>query len=145
MTWKAKYFTLPELTRSETATRLGINNTPDGEMLARLEKTALQMDTVRELLVHPIRVNSGYRSPALNAKVPGSSNTSAHTLGYAVDFTCAAFGSPQKICAFLQDKLAYDQIIMEYNEWVHISFDPRYRHKKTVKNNGQGYVHVTHF
>lgn len=145
--WKSKFFTLGELTRSDTAIRRGINNTPTGEILERLAHTAVLMDEVRELLGYPIKVNSGYRSPELNAVVPGSSNSSAHTLGYAVDFVCPQFGNPIKICQFLQDKVMYDQIIQEYGAdgWVHISFDPRYRMKKTIKNHGSGYVHVGKF
>lgn len=80
-------FTLRELTASETAVRLGIPNVPDDAGIALLRKVANQiLEPVRAHFERPVMVNSGYRSPALNAKIPGSSNTSEHTLCRAVDF-----------------------------------------------------------
>jgi putative chitinase len=127
MMWTSKYFTLDEMTASNTAIRKGINNVPTGAAMQALAYTATRMDTVRTLLGHPIRVSSGYRSPALN-KVIGGSNNSAHTLGYAVDFTCPGYGSPKDVCkAIMAAKIQYDQLIWEFGTWVHISFDPRNR------------------
>ena len=84
------------------------------------------MERVRELLGNvAIKVNSAYRSPAVN-KAVGGSKTSAHTLGYAVDFT--AYGhTPLTIANTLaKSDLKFDQLIYE-GTWVHISFDPKMR------------------
>lgn len=141
MTQFPEHFTLEELTHSNTAKRLGIDNVPNGKELERLATTAKQMLRVRKLLGDsPITVNSGYRSPELNKHVPGSSNTSAHTLGYAVDFTCKRYGTPLQIAkavaaSDIMDDV--DQLIHEYDSWVHISFDPRKR-KQLLTINKSG-------
>ena len=117
------HFSLAEL----TVTSSGLSNKPSAVELARLTATAQAMEAVRKLLGQPITVNSGYRSAAVNRAV-GGSPTSAHALGYAVDFVCPAFGDPMAICkAIKASGIKYDQLIMEKNRWVHISFDPRMR------------------
>lgn len=136
-----KEFTLEEMTVSQTAARLGINNVPKGAVLDNLRSTAIQMVEVRKLLGNrPIIVSSGYRSPELNKVIPGSSDTSAHTKGYAVDFTCPGFGTPLEICnaIALSDIMSdVDQLIHEFNSWVHISFDPRNRRQVlTINRSG---------
>lgn len=141
----SEHFTLEEFTHSDTAARLGINNTPDGAMLERLKHTAEQLEAVRTLLGHPIQVTSAYRSVALNAAVPGSSNTSAHTLGYAVDLKCPAFGSPLDVCrAIAASGIKFDQIIHEYGSWCHVSFDPKLRGQTLTKLTGQPYTQGLH-
>lgn len=119
------HFTLAEMTASATAARKGIDNTPPGPMIDQLILTADRMEHVRALLGgHPIRVLSGYRSPAVNRAVGGSKN-SAHMTGQAVDFICPGFGSPAKVAAFLARELKhYDQVIEEFGDWVHIGFGP---------------------
>jgi hypothetical protein len=123
-----KEFTLEEMTVSQTAARHDIDNVPKGKVLDNLASTAHHMVAVRKLLGgKPIIVSSGYRSPDLNAKV-GGSNTSAHTLGWAVDFICPGFGKPLEIAETIAESdIEFDQLIHEFNSWVHISFDPRKR------------------
>lgn len=125
-----KEFTLEEMTISQAAARYGINNMPKGSTLDNLWVTANKMKLVRDLLgSKPIIVSSGYRSPAVNKKVGGSDN-SAHTKGWAVDFTCPGFGTPLEICEVISSSKIMDdvdQLIHEYNSWVHISWDPRNR------------------
>lgn len=134
MTWTSKFFTLRELTASQTAARNGIDNVPTGAHLANLSDTAERMDAVRALLGKPVRVSSGYRSAALNKAVGGSS-TSHHSIGYAVDFDCDAYGSPLEICkAVAASGIKYDQLIHEYGEWVHISFHPQMRRQNLTIN-----------
>lgn len=117
------HFTLAEM----TVTSSGLPNVPNAQQLARLTATAQAMEAVRLLLAKPIKVNSGFRSAAVNRAV-GGSLTSAHALGYAVDFVCPAFGDPMAICkAIAASGIEFDQLIMERNRWVHISFDPRMR------------------
>ena len=122
-------FTLAELTASNTAKRLGIENQPTGETLSNLRKTAHNLVKVKEQLFYsPVIVNSGYRSPELNKHIPGSSDTSAHTLGWAADIVCPAYGTPFRVAAKIADSgIKFDQLIYEYGSWVHISFDPRMR------------------
>lgn len=139
MTWDAKFFTLAEMTVSDTAKARGINNVPTGAALARLNATARRMDKVRMLLGHPVIVTSGYRSPALN-KVIGGVDSSHHTQGYAVDFKCPKFGTPLQICKAIEASgIKYDQLIQEFGQWVHISFAPTMRGQEltAVKRNGK--------
>jgi putative chitinase len=114
------HFTLEEL----TVTNTGLDNSPDATALARLKAVATKMEAVRTLLGgKPISINSAYRNPQVNAAVGGVSN-SAHALGYAVDFTCASFGSPYDICKKIAaSPIQFDQLIHERRNWVHISFD----------------------
>lgn len=80
-----KYFTITELTKSATATKQGIDNTPSAEVTANL--TALVdkvLDPLREIYGKPIYVSSGYRCPKLNKAVGGVSN-SQHLKGEAAD------------------------------------------------------------
>lgn len=138
----SEHFTLEEFTRSHTADELGIDNTPSPEIVENLKRTAATLETVRKLLAGlPIVVTSGYRCERLNSAIPGSSHHSAHMDGLAVDFTCAQFGTPQAICRFLQSTdLAFDQLIFEYGEWVHLGLaedghTPR-REVLTIDHNG---------
>ncbi len=118
----SKYFTLAEFTVSQTASRNGINNNPPEEVLERLINTAECMEKVRKLLGYPINISSGYRSPELNAAVKGA-KTSQHLTGEACDFTCPRFGTPREIVDKIQKSaIEYSQLILEYDNWVHISF-----------------------
>ena len=126
----SEHFWLSEFTVSQRATRLGIDNQPSKEILQNLVFTANKMEVVRELLGgHPITPSSVYRSPELNEKTPGSSPNSAHMTGFAVDFACPRFGTPREVWDYLAFSLDldFDQLILEFNGWVHISFDPRNR------------------
>jgi hypothetical protein len=75
-------FALAEFTASQTAARLGIDNTPPASVLPSLKHVAAMMDGVRTLVFKnaPIIITSGYRCKALNDQIPGSSPTSAHVL-----------------------------------------------------------------
>lgn len=78
------HFSLAELTRSATATRLGIDNTPDEEVVSNLHRLAIELEKIRGLAGGPLKVNSGYRCESLNAAVGGSPN-SYHLFGCAAD------------------------------------------------------------
>lgn len=125
------HFTLAEMTVSAAAARKGLDNTPPPAIVDQLILTADRMEKVRALLGDkPIRITSGYRSPAVNKAVGGSS-TSAHRTGHAVDFTCPAFGTPSEVAAHLAKHLTgFDQIIEEFGQWVHIGFGPGQRGQK---------------
>jgi hypothetical protein len=117
------HFTLEEMTASQTAARNGIDNTPPADVIENLKRTAAGLEQVRIVLnANAIKISSGYRCPDLNAAV-GSKPTSQHITGQAADFTCAAFGRPQAIMrAILASRLDFDQLIHEFDAWVHISF-----------------------
>ena len=119
----SEFFTWEELTVSETAKRHGISNQPTGSHRENLIKTALGMDRVRRILNRGIVPTSGYRGPVLNRLV-GGTPTSAHCLGWAVDFPGNVI-EIEKLSRQLGD---YDQLILERNgTLIHVSFDPRNR------------------
>lgn len=120
-------FLMQEFIESQTAARLNIDNTPDEKILANLRMLVTTMEQVRKLLGNnPVYISSGYRCPALNRAI-GSSGTSAHTMGYAADFTCHKFGTPKEVANKINESsIKFDQLIYE-NTWVHLSIDPRNR------------------
>ena len=135
------HFTLEEMLYSDTAQAQGIDNTPDAQSRSNLARVAQVMEQVRETLDgFPIYISSGYRCPQLNAAV-GGATSSAHLYGLACDFTCPDFGTPEEICKFLEDVirvLGIDQLIWEFDTWVHMglsSGDPRYM-ALTINDNG---------
>jgi zinc D-Ala-D-Ala carboxypeptidase len=118
------HFTLTELTSSQAAARMGLDNTPPAEMVAALRRTAQLLEQVRTLLGKPVLVSSGYRSPQVNRAIGGAAN-SAHMLGCAADFSCPSFGSPIEICRAVADSdISFDQLIHEFRAWVHIAWAP---------------------
>lgn len=122
----SEHFTLDEMTFSPEAIRKGLDNTPNATQLEALKTTAQGMEKVRALLGKPIRVTSGFRSPAVNVAVGGNLK-SHHCQGYAVDFICSGFGTPLEICkAIMKSDIKYDQLIYE-GTWVHLSFAPSMR------------------
>ncbi|MGD0212011.1 MAG: D-Ala-D-Ala carboxypeptidase family metallohydrolase [Terriglobales bacterium] len=114
------HFTLEEMSFSETAARLGLDNTADAMAIANLTRVAACMEKIRALIGDkPIVVHSGYRSVEVNRAVGGVS-TSAHCHGLACDFVCPEFGVPAEVAlAILKSGIQYDQLILEYG-WVHV-------------------------
>jgi hypothetical protein len=122
-----QHFTLEEMTFTQ---HREFDNNPPPEVVERLRTTAQGLERIRTLLGHPIHVNSGYRSPELNRAVGGATN-SQHCLGLAVDFICPGFGSPLAVARFLSGRvinLGIDQLIHEFDSWVHVSFSDSPRH-----------------
>jgi len=126
----SKNFSLTELTRSQTAIRNGIDNTPT---LTHIDNLQALVDNVLQPIrdAHgPVNVTSGYRSPNLNAAV-GGSNTSHHSRGMAADFTVV--GKTNKdVCEWIRDNLKFTQLIWEFPTkanpqagWVHVAYDPK--------------------
>ena len=122
-------FTLKELTKSDTATRLGLDNMPDDEALENL-KTLCEMvlQPVRDHFGKSVTVNSGYRSPESNAAV-GGSKTSDHCKGQACDLEIDGIPNPE-LAQWIMDNLDYTQLILEFytqgqpnSGWVHVSYD----------------------
>ena len=91
------HFTLDELTVSQEGERHGLDNTPGQAVVANLTRLAGVLEQVRTLLDgKAMHINSGYRSPAVNAAVGGVA-TSYHVDGLAADFTAGTFGTPLDI------------------------------------------------
>jgi zinc D-Ala-D-Ala carboxypeptidase len=116
----SEHFTLEELTFSEGASRLGLDNTPSALVIANIGLVAGVMERIRTLLGdRPIVVHSGYRSTQVNRAVGGAA-TSAHCSGLACDFVCPEFGTPYEMALIiLGSDIEYDQLILEYG-WVHV-------------------------
>lgn len=133
----SEHFSLEELTHSEIATRRGLDNTPPADVQEHLTELARSLELVRALLGKPMLVSSGYRAPAVNEAVGGSSH-SAHCLGYAADFICPGFGTPQAVAKAIRDSgIPFDQVIYE-GTWVHFSIDPRQRRQTLTAHFGGG-------
>jgi zinc D-Ala-D-Ala carboxypeptidase len=125
----SRYHRLEQLAYSETALRESIDNTPPPELLSNLRRLARGLDRVVELLGHPLEISSGYRCERLNQRVGGTPG-SQHVLGSAVDFTCEAFGPPAEVAAVIAgSSIRFDQCILEFGRWVHLSFAPRPRRR----------------
>jgi len=133
----SKNFTLAELTKSNTATRLGISNTPDKEGIHKLRLLATELLQPLRNAVGALRVTSGYRSESLN-KAIGGSNNSQHTKCEAVDLQFVKRGKMDNIKIFeclINSAIEFDQCILEFGnpaptadkdsdnpDWIHISW-----------------------
>ena len=121
-------FTLEELTQSEIATRTGLDNTPTEEVKANLVRLARFLEEVRRVLGRPIMVNSAYRSPKVNEAV-GSKPTSQHCIGCAADIKVPGLTPDNIVKELLKTNLEYDQLIREFDSWVHISIPNKFADK----------------
>ena len=132
----SEHFNLNEFTISQTATRKNIDNTPSDAIIERLRMLAATLEQVRGLLGNsPIRISSAYRCKELNRAI-GSVDTSAHVLGYAVDFSCPIFGTPKEVAQEIaKSAIKFDQLIFEQN-WIHLSVDPRNRRELITAHFG---------
>lgn len=142
----SKNFTMAEFTKSQTAERKGIDNTPEGEHLEAAQ--ALFENVVQPVRDHfgPTVINSGYRSPALNEAVGGSS-TSQHCKGQAADIEVP--GTPNAdLAQWIVDNVEFDQVILEFytpgipdSGWVHVSYKADGDNRKSIltamKENGK--------
>jgi zinc D-Ala-D-Ala carboxypeptidase len=128
----SKHFTLDEMIASQYATRHGINNLPNVDVIANLERLCLDyLEPLRAIVNAPIVVSSGYRSPALN-KAIGGSMSSAHMVGLAVDLSVPGM-SVYDVCKRAALVIPhFDQIIDEFGSWVHLSIT-----NKTIKPRRQ--------
>lgn len=126
-----KFFTLRELTKSDTAIRKGIKNVPskseENNLIALVENI---LDPLREAYGKPIIVTSGYRCEELNRLI-GGSKTSQHKSGQAVDIR-TIIDTPEEnkklYDLIIKLNLPFDQLIDEYNfDWVHVSYSPKNR------------------
>lgn len=148
-----KYFTINELCKSSTASRLRIDNTPNSEYTNNLKELVEKvLDPLREKWGKPIVVNSGYRCDKLNKAVGGSS-TSQHKYGQAADIEAytRSLSDNKKLFDLIKSlKLPFDQLIYEYGnstgpDWIHISYGPKNRRtilKATKVGNNTVYTNM---
>jgi hypothetical protein len=123
-------FTLEELVKSETALRKGMPNDPTPEVIESLKTLAEQvLQPVRNHYGKGVKVNSGYRSPDVNAAV-GGSRTSDHCKGQAADIEIPGVPNAE-LAEWIAKNLKFTQIILEFytkgvpdSGWVHVSYDP---------------------
>lgn len=131
MTRLGKYFTLEELVKSNTAQRRKLSNSPNEQQIQNLRNLVLMtLDPLRSLLSLPLVVNSGFRSPAVNAAVGGVSN-SQHCKGEAADITASSPSANRLLLKIILENystLSFDQVIAEKCDkygcprWIHVSY-----------------------
>ena len=133
--------TLAEVVKSNTAKRLGIDNTPTAEHLHNLKLVAQNIfQPIREHFKKPINVSSGYRSKALNDATPGSSTTSQHCSGEALDLDQDSMNTGitnKMVFDYIKNNLDFDQLIWEFGtdtnpDWVHVSYESNGRQRKQI-------------
>lgn len=129
-----KYFTIKELSHSDTAVARGIDNYPTAEAIHNLTKLVENvLDPLREKYGKPIRVNSGYRSAILNRSVNGATS-SQHRIGEAADITVGSKEENRKLFEIIRQELPFDQLIDEKDfSWVHVSFREGRNRKQVLK------------
>ena len=126
-------FTIMELVKSNIAKKNKIDNTPDSQSLKyMLELIKYCLQPIRDKLGKPMIITSGYRCKELNKKV-GGVPTSQHCKGQAVDFYVKDMSIQQVVDFIKKSGVEFDQLINEYNEWVHISFVKGRNRKQVLK------------
>jgi hypothetical protein len=124
----SKNVSYKEAIKSNTATRLGIENLPDEQQINNMKLVAEKIfQPLRKFVGGPIKINSFFRSPDLNRAIGGSSK-SQHCLGLAMDLD-DTFGHKTNAQMFewIRENLDYDQMIWEFGSdknpaWVHVSY-----------------------
>lgn len=115
-------FTMSELIKSDKAKQYNIKNTPDTAALDNMLNLIVYcLQPVRELLRKPVVITSGFRCPQLNKLVGGVAN-SQHLMGCAADFIVSGETVAGIMFKIQTSGIEFDQLINEYNKWVHISF-----------------------
>ena len=143
--WHGKHFTLEELTKSATAKRKGIDNTPNEVVVENLQLLVDNvLDPLRELWGAPIIVTSGYRCTRLNNAVGGARN-SQHRYGQAADIRTVSDtreDNMKLLGCLVKSGLPFDELISEYvdskgrPDWIHVSYSSLKRGVKLTCKNG---------
>ena len=140
------HFSLAELTKSQTATRKGIDNKPTLEHIENLTELCVQiLEPTRRNFSKPMVITSGYRSEELCEAI-GSKSTSQHAKGEAADFEM--FGIDNKeLAKYIKNNLVFDQLILEFynpddpsSGWVHCSYSKEENRKQSLLYNGKDYT-----
>jgi hypothetical protein len=139
-------FSLHEMTKSETALRHGLDNTPGEQEIENLRRLCEQvLQPIRDAYGRGVKVNSGFRHPDVNAAV-GGSRTSDHTKGMAADIEIPGIAN-HDLAKYIEDYFEYTQLILEFytpgipdSGWVHVSYDPNNLKKQSLtamRENGK--------
>ena len=131
-----KNISLSEAVVSQTAVRLGIDNTPSDEVVERLRLVAGQVQKIRDYFGKPIRISSGYRCPKLNRAIGGAKN-SQHQKGEAMDIQGTNELTNAEIFHYAKKHLDFDQLIWEFGTrkepaWVHLSYKEKGNRKQVL-------------
>jgi hypothetical protein len=133
----SKHISLKEATYSSTGEAKKIDNSPTAEHLVSMKLLAEKVfEPIREWYGKPIKINSFYRSKALNMAIPGSSLTSQHSKGEAMDIDTAA--DNKQLFEYIKANLTFDQLIWEFGtvenpDWVHVSYKATGNRKQILK------------
>ena len=142
----SKNLSLSEVTKSNTATRKGIDNKPTLEHIENLTELCVQiLEPTRRNFGKPMVITSGYRSEELCEAI-GSKTTSQHAKGEAADFEM--FGVDNKeLAKYIKNNLVFDQLILEFynpddpsSGWVHCSYSKEENRKQSLLYNGKDYT-----
>ncbi len=126
-------FKISELIYSDTAIKNNINNMPDINSLdSMLDLIFYCLQPIRNKINKPIVITSGFRNNEVNRLVKGKNN-SQHLKGQAVDFVIKGMNIGDIIDFIKKSDVEYDQLINEYNKWVHISFVKGKNRKQILK------------
>ena len=153
----SKHISEKEATKSVTALRLGIDNTPNGDAIANMKELAEKVfEPLREWVGGPIKINSMYRSPALNEAIGGSTKSQHCCKGgaSAIDIDdIYGHKTNAEMFAWIKTNINFDQMIWEFGnednpDWIHISYvsDDKNRNKilKAVRDDGKTkYIDIT--
>ena len=141
----SKNFSLSELTKSQTALRMGINNEPTPGDLYNLHLLCDNiLQPLREHYGRPVTISSGYRSEDLCVAI-GSSRKSQHAKGQAADFEVMGVDN-KEVAEWIRDVLDFDQLILEFYEdgepnsgWIHCSYAENNR-GSILRYDGTNYI-----
>lgn len=133
-----QHFTLEEMTKSQTGSRKGIDNTASPEVVENLKQLCENvLEKIRAHFAKPLTINSGYRGPKLN-KAIGGAKTSQHLTGQAADIEIAGVDN-LTLFSWIRDNLEFDQLILEYHKigipdsgWVHVSWNSSSNRKQVL-------------
>jgi zinc D-Ala-D-Ala carboxypeptidase len=133
----SNHFSLTEFTKSQTAERKGIDNTPTQDHIDRIKILCVSvLEPLRTEFNKPIMINSGYRSVDLCEAI-GSKSTSQHAKGEAADIEIPGVDNAE-LAKYIQDNLNFDQLILECytgdpsSGWVHVSYVSLHTNRKDV-------------
>ena len=140
------HFSLAELTKSQTATRKGIDNKPTLDHIENLTELCTQvLEPTRRNFGKPMVISSGYRSEELCEAI-GSSKNSQHAKGEAADFEMFGVDNTE-LAKYIKNNLVFDQLILEYynpddpsSGWVHCSYSKEENRKQSLLYNGKDYT-----
>ena len=134
----SKHFKLEEFTKSQIAARNSLKNIPGAGEVKNLENICYEvLEPVRAKFSKPVMINSGFRSLEVNRKL-GSSDSSQHTKGQAVDFEIGGVHN-LKVAHWVKDNCDFDQLILEFYQpdlknagWIHVSYNEKSTNRKQV-------------